>query len=310
MTKRIFLVAALLMLVLQGTFAGQFGGVFRRDKKDRQELEVHAISYRAFPHENLNASTFATCYGAGADSAFWTTLRMNCTAMTTPPPVVVPWNVHSVEVYNLVEANGSIYAITCGAAWVGSECTWLAPGAVFEAEVEDWTMWVETPMPGAHGKNKEIRRKFSLLEVLRAPDKVPSPAPPTGDVVLPGSYFGVIRSAPLGVAVRFGIAIRTDKGSLNGCLSLQPPLNGSGVIQGTVQGKDISFDAVGPNYVLKFRGALQGPDLKGIYAVAPEDDGGAFVLRKVNDSAPPAGFDVKDCLKTLMALDPPGPFAP
>src|ERR1700722_8950009 len=109
MAKRIILVAALCALVVLAAFAGPFSS----NKKDRRELEVRAISYRAFPHENLNASTFATCYGAGVDSPFWTTLRLTCPAMTTPPPVPAPGNFHSIEIYNLVEANGSIYAITC-----------------------------------------------------------------------------------------------------------------------------------------------------------------------------------------------------
>jgi hypothetical protein len=131
----------------------------------------------------------------------------------------------------------------------------------------------------------------------------------SGDAIQPGSYVGVVRSAPPGVAVRFGISIRDDGGSINGCMSIHPPLYGSGAISGTVKGKEISFDAVGPNYLLKFRGELQGSDLRGTYAVAPDDDDGAFILRRQSPDAPSAGVETKDCLKALISLDPPGPFS-
>ena len=292
-------------------------GASKRDKKARQEIEVKALSYRAFPHENINAAIFPTCYGAGTESSFWATMRMTCQAMTTPPPAVSPGNFHFIEVYNLVQAGGSIYAITCQAKWVDGDCVWLTPGTTFQAEVQDWTMWVSTPKSGSHS-DKGIRRKFRLLEVQpqagATPDSKSAAAPAPGastssDGIQPGSYFGVVRSAPPGVAVRFGIAIRDDGGSINGCMSLHPPLYGSGAISGTVKGKEISFDAAGPNYVLKFRGELQGSELKGSYAVAPDDDDGAFILRRFSPDAPTAGVETKDCLKALISLDPPGPFS-
>jgi hypothetical protein len=291
--NRVLFAAALSLLVLPC--------VSGEDKRTRHEFEVRAVSYRAFPHENINASTFATCYGGGADSSLWTTMRLNCQTMTTPPPEMPPTNFQFIEIYNLVEANGSVYAITCKARWVGSDCAWLVPHTTFQAEVRDWTMWVTSPRLGDHGK--DVRRKFSLLDV----QKQPAASAPVQAVIPSGSYWGMVRSAPAGLSVRFGIAIRDENGSLNGCMEIQAPLYGSGAIHGTIKGKEISFDAVGPNYALKFRGELQGAELKGTYAVAPEEDDGAFVLRRIDADAPLAAFEVRDCLKTLISLDPPGP---
>jgi hypothetical protein len=312
MRRRIAFAIAFSLLAGASGRAGASG----KDKKARQEIEVKAVSYRAFPHENINAAFFPTCYGAGGESSFWATMRMTCQNMTTPPPAVSPGNFHFIEVYNLVQAGGSIYAITCQAKWIDGDCVWLTPGSTFQAEVQDWTMWVSTPRSGGHS-DKQIRRKFRLLEVQPAaavPDSKSATPPAQGvsapvDAIQPGSYFGVVRSAPPGVAVRFGISIRDEGGSLNGCISIHPPLYGSGAISGTVKGTDISFDAVGPNYLLKFRGELQGSDLRGTYAVAPDDDDGAFILRRLSPDAPTAGVETKECLKALISLDPPGPFS-
>lgn len=313
MRRRILFAAALSLLALAGGSAA--------DKRTRQEIEVRSLSYRAFPHENINASLFATCYGAGPESSFWATLHLNCEPMTTPPPAVAPANFHFIEVYNLVQAGGSIYAITCQAKWIDGDCVWLTPGATFQAEVQGWTMWVATPRSADHS-SKTTRRKFRLLEVQKQPEAVPdskpAAAPPdhnaiaSGDAIQPGSYFGVVRNAPPGVSVRFGIAIRDDGGSglasmIRGCIAIHPPLYGDGAISGTVKGKEFSFDAVGPNYVLKFRGELRGSELKGTYAVAPDDDDGGFFLRRLSANAPSAGADVKECLKALISLDPPAP---
>ena len=265
---------------------------FAAGKKGRDEFQVRALSYRAVPHESETSLSSPNCYGSGADSAFWATLRLNCGAMTTPPPPVSPSNYHYIEVYNLVEQNGTIYAIACKAIWVGNECAWMMPGQPFQAQVQDWTMWVT-----GLGK-KDKRHAYRLLDVW--PASGADSAPP--DTGLSGSYAGAFRDAVMGNSAHFAIAIRNENGSLSGCMLVQPPLFGTGLIHGSITGKRILFDAVAPAYRLSFRGDLQGTEVKGLYALAPVDDSGPFELLRQSQDSLPAELDLKDCLKSLASF--------
>jgi hypothetical protein len=100
------------------------------------------------------------------DYGAFSTLNLNCHTVTTPPSVA-PITVRRLDVYNVVEANGMRYAITCSANWVGSGCVWLIPGDTFRAEVRGTTMWVEARRGGNVGK--AIRPKYRILDVRPIP---------------------------------------------------------------------------------------------------------------------------------------------
>jgi hypothetical protein len=134
---------------------------------EKQTLTVRALSYRAIPHERTSyyqtqGQSSTSCYGSGTDLGYSTSISLNCQTVTTPPENI-PITVRSLEVYNLVEANGMIYTITCTAHWVGSNCTWLIPGDTFQAEVKDTTMWITARKGGNMGK--KIRPKFRILDM-------------------------------------------------------------------------------------------------------------------------------------------------
>ena len=251
-------------------------------------------------HES--ASTVGdSCYGGGADDGFWAAMRLSCKTMTSPPPKKAPANAQFIEVYNLVEANGSLYALTCKSRWVGRGCAWLMPDEMLPAETQDWRMRVSFPKP--EGKRKGIVRKYRLVDIRPrtappspAPDQEPKPEPSSG------VYSGVVRNIASGIAVHFGVSIREENGTIAGCMLVRPPLYGSGAIRGAVRGTEVSFDDVGPTFILRFRGELQGGEWKGTYAIAPNTEDGVFDLRRRSSEAPASGIGLQECLGKLAGI--------
>jgi hypothetical protein len=141
---------------------------FAREKNnDKGKLAVSALAYRAIPHERTTyyrtqGYSNSTCYGSGTDWGYSTSLNINCQTITAPPQDI-PVSVRSIEVYNALESNGTVYTVTCTAHWVGSKCAWLIPGDTFEAEVNGTTMWITGRKGGNMGK--EMRTKFKILDI-------------------------------------------------------------------------------------------------------------------------------------------------
>jgi hypothetical protein len=139
--------------------------------KDTTTLRVTALAYRAIPHERT--STYQTpgqsstsCYGSGTYTGYFSTAIVNCSTVTTPP-TVQSVTIRSIEVFNQVEAGGMVYTVRCTAHWAGSNCSWLTPGDVFDAEIKGTTMWITARKGGNMGK--EIRPKFQLLDMRPVP---------------------------------------------------------------------------------------------------------------------------------------------
>jgi hypothetical protein len=61
-----------------------------------------------------------------------------------------------IDVMNIVEADGMRYTIVCRASWVGSNCAPLIEGDVFQAEIDNKTMWL-------------IAQKNKILDIRPAP---------------------------------------------------------------------------------------------------------------------------------------------
>ena len=276
--------------------------------KGNTSLQVRAVSYRAIPHEatayySTPGRSSTSCYGNRADWGYWTTLRVDCKTVSTPP-ATIPVTIHSVEVYNLVEAEGQLYTIACTTARIGDGCAWLIPGQTFRAEMKDRTMWVIARQWG--NTEKETRMRYRLLDVrsevsaLRASDQ---PDAQAGTAT--GTFSGIVRNQSVGVSAHFGIAIREENGAVYGCIAIQKPLYGSGALQGTMQGSQISFDSVGSGllgtrFSIRFEGELHGALLNGTYVVSsPDHQDGEFELTKPCPDAPQTGFNLKECIKSL-----------
>jgi len=272
------------------------------DPNGQTQLSVRTISYRAIPHErtaylSLPGSSSTNCYGSATDSDFWTIIRTNCRTVTNPP-LALPVSIQSVEVYNLLEANGTLYTVGCTGTRIGGGCTWLIPGETFDARVENWTMWIRSRGFGNTGKERWL--KYNLLD-MRA-------QPPTSQgkarAQLTGSYSGIVRNSSAGVSAHFSSAIREESGAIYGCINIRKPLYGSGALQGTIRGSQISFGSVGSafpsRFQIDFQGERQGDELNGTYSVRhPSEQTGQFELSFQTSEAPQSGFNLKQCIGQL-----------
>jgi hypothetical protein len=132
---------------------------------------VRRLGYRVIPHESTTyyqtpGQSNTSCYGSGTYYGYSATATVNCSTVTTPPQNHAI-TIRSVEVYNQVEAGGIVYTMKCTAHWFGSNCSWLAPGDNFQAEINGTTMWITARKGGNLGK--EIRAKFQLLDMRPKP---------------------------------------------------------------------------------------------------------------------------------------------
>jgi hypothetical protein len=140
-------------------------------QKKMTMLTVTATAYRVIPHEGTIEDQAAddnntTCYGSGTYFGYTSNTAVNCSTITTPPQTRSA-AIRTIEVFNQLEASGTIYTVRCSAHWVGSNCSWLIPGVEFWAEIQGRTMWVSAHEGGNTGK--EIHPKFQVLDIRTKP---------------------------------------------------------------------------------------------------------------------------------------------
>jgi hypothetical protein len=114
---------------------------------------------------------------------------------------------------------------------------------------------------------------------------------------LGGSYAGEVTNTTLGVSAPFALEFREESGGIYGCTTVQKPLEGSGGLQGTVNGSKVLFEATGKKLHIRFIGELQGDTLKGSFTVLSTQEHGNFQVRRVDSKAPPIGFNPAQCRK-------------
>jgi hypothetical protein len=176
----------------------------------------------------------------------------------------------------------------------------LFPGHTYEARLAEWTLWIKARGFGNTGKEKWLKYRLLDARATTPPDQ------PAAKAELTGSYSGIARNTSVGVSAHFAIAIREEKGTIYGCISIQKPLYGSGSLQGSIQGSEISFSSVSSSFPvgfqIHFRGQWQGNGLHGTYEVTePSRQTGAFDLSRQASEAPEGGFDLKQCIRRLAA---------
>jgi hypothetical protein len=119
----------------------------------------------------------------------------------------------------------------------------------------------------------------------------------SGEQGMTGTFDGEVRNESLVVTAGYEITVREENGGIYGCSSVQPPLSGSGGINGSVNGSRVVFETEGKKLHIRFIGELQGDEMKGTYTVLSTSESGGFVLKRTNYNAPPLGFDTKKCRK-------------
>ena len=141
--------------------------------KDRAKttLTVRAISHDSRVNERVSSyttpgSSNTNCSGSGITTGPITNISANCQTTSTPAETHRTTS-RTVDVVNVVEADGQRYKIVCRANWVGSNCATMIDGDSFDAEIEQKTMWVVAHKGGNQGK--EVRVKYKILDIRPIP---------------------------------------------------------------------------------------------------------------------------------------------
>lgn len=120
------------------------------------QLNQGIYSYSTPGTSNTNCSASATTVGSTTNGA------ANCQTTSTPAQAHNV-AVSTLDVKNVIEANGMRYVIVCRASWSGSSCGPLNDGDRFPAEIEGTTMWIEARKGGNQGK--KMRIKYKILDI-------------------------------------------------------------------------------------------------------------------------------------------------
>jgi TPR repeat protein len=123
-----------------------------------------------------------------------------------------------------------------------------------------------------------------------------------------GKYSGMVRNITEGLSTTFTVSLRESKdGYIEGCMTVEPPLGGSGYLKGQVQDSKFSFDVVGALSQISFTGQREANNLSGTYLVSfPEgpEQNGSFSLHRVSLDFPNSGFSSTSCPDDSAILTP------
>jgi hypothetical protein len=145
------------------------GSCFGNDPK--KLLTVRAVAFtsntigRSSTYMTPGTST-TNCSGSASTIGNTPNGSANCQT-TSNPAQVHQVSSRVIEVMNIVEADGMRYKIIYRASWVGSNCAPLIEGDMFQAEIDNHTMWISARKGGNQGK--EIRVKYKILDIRPSP---------------------------------------------------------------------------------------------------------------------------------------------
>jgi len=139
-------------------------------ENNKRSLTVRAVAFTSQIHERTYTHTTpgtsdTNCSGIGTTVGNTTNASANCQTTSTPAQTRQVTR-RIIDVMNIVEADGMRYTIVCRASWVGSNCAPLIAGDVFQAEIDDRTMWLVARKGGNQGKG--IRIKNKILDIRPA----------------------------------------------------------------------------------------------------------------------------------------------
>jgi hypothetical protein len=136
-------------------------------KDVKTQITVRAVSHEAQFSQRIGTystpgTSSTNCSGSATTIGNTTSGVANCQTTSTPPQThqVVT---STLDVTNVVEANGMRYTVACRASWIGSNCGPMIDGDSFPAEIGGTTMWIEAHRGGNLGK--KVRVKHRILDV-------------------------------------------------------------------------------------------------------------------------------------------------
>ena len=129
--------------------------LFIRATNHLSRLSLHTSTDMTLGTSNTNCSEVGTTIGNTG------TAMANCQTTSTAAQTYQITK-RSMDVLNVVIAEGMQYTIVCRASWAGSTCAPLIDGDTFRAEIDGTTMWVI----GHRGdQGKQVRAKYRILDI-------------------------------------------------------------------------------------------------------------------------------------------------
>lgn len=113
-----------------------------------------------------------------------------------------------------------------------------------------------------------------------------------------GTYSGTVTNLTFPSSARIEIKAREDEGGTSGCMTVHPPLGGSGRLEGVIDGDSVQFSVISPMFEIVFQGLKRAEDIEGKYVVTVASAGkqnGTFELHRLNLEGPPLDFDTSTC---------------
>lgn len=136
----------------------------------------------------------------------------------------------------------------------------------------------------------EKERRQSAQGVSRSTQPVQS--------ALTGEFRGTVHNITSDISAQFAILVEDTEGSLSGCMGVVKPLYGSGPLQGSETGPDVSFVVTSPIGKITFTGHSEQGSIYGWYDVQHPDAStelGTFSLQKHDSKGPGVNFDISNC---------------
>ncbi|SDG00698.1 hypothetical protein [Terriglobus roseus] len=98
-----------------------------------------------------------------------------------------------------------------------------------------------------------------------------------------GEYVGSVSNETAALSANFAVTLRESKGKLSGSMSVEPPLYGSGPLEGTVSGLHMAFAVSSSIGSIEFVGTRSRQGIVGTYTVIQKTGGtekGSFTLKR------------------------------
>ena len=115
---------------------------------------------------------------------------------------------------------------------------------------------------------------------------------------LTGQFGGIVHNQTVDISADFGIVVLDNQGVLTGCLGVQKPLFGSGPLEGSILGSDVTFVVTSATGKITFQGKRRNAAINGTYTVEHPDgteQQGAFTLQRTSSKGPGEDFNPSSC---------------
>lgn len=129
-------------------------------------------------------------------------------------------------------------------------------------------------------------------------DTPPAVASQAPNATWTGQFGGIVHNKSAGISAEFAIIVTAVGRVITGCMLVQQPLFGSGLLRGRAEDSDVSFVVISAVGKITFVGQRHNAEINGTYTVerpGSPDQQGNFTLHKAKSEGLPDDFKPTDC---------------